>query len=178
MEDVIRLAETEDVDQVHALTLQAYAPIRELNIKFSAATADRDLVVENITRNASYVLERDGEIAATVTVQYPWTHPEHIVPYPFIWWFAVHPKFKRKGVGSKLLSYVEEKILGEQAKAPAVYLATAKRHPWLVEIYERRGYQAFQEKVHEGDDIVFLRKVLNPSLYNLLDHHVGIGEQR
>ncbi len=169
MTDTIRLASAEDTEAILALTLKAYQPIRELNIKFLAATADRQLVLNNITRNATYLLERNGQIAATVTIRYPWANPDHDDPYPFIWWFAVHPDFKQKGVGSTLLSYVEEKVLRDQVKAPAVYLATAKRHPWLVGIYERRGYEAFKEKIYEGDDIVFLRKVLDEPLYQILE---------
>ncbi|WP_445486755.1 GNAT family N-acetyltransferase [Niallia sp. 03133] len=64
-------------------------------------------------------------------MRFPWADPEPISPYPFIWWFAVDPKYKRKGIGSRLLTYVEEKILRDTVKAPAVYLATAERHPCL-----------------------------------------------
>ncbi|MET1029950.1 GNAT family N-acetyltransferase [Domibacillus tundrae] len=169
MADKIRLATAEDTEAILDLTLKAYQPIRELKIKFSAATADKQLVLNNITRNSTYLLERDGRAAATVTIRYPWADRDHDNPYPFIWWFAVHPDFKEKGIGSKLLAYIEEQVLCEQVKAPAVYLATAKRHPWLIGIYERRGYQAFEEKVYEGDDIVFLRKILNEPLYRILE---------
>ncbi|WNS78369.1 GNAT family N-acetyltransferase [Domibacillus sp. DTU_2020_1001157_1_SI_ALB_TIR_016] len=173
MTHLIRLASAEDADAILDLTLKAYQPIRDLNIRFSAAHADRELVLHNLTQNATYLLEKNGRIAATVTVRYPWADPGHEA-YPFIWWFAVHPDFKQKGIGSALLSYVEEEVLTKQVKAPAVYLATATRHPWLVGIYERRGYKTFKEKVHEGDNIVFLRKILNPSLYELIEKRESI----
>jgi len=173
MTELIRLASVEDAEEILDLTLKSYQPIRDLNIRFSAAHADIELVLHNITQNATYLLGKNGRIAATITVRYPWVDPGHEA-YPFIWWFAVHPDFKKEGIGSALLSYVEEEVLTKQVKAPAVYLATAKHHPWLVGIYERRGYKAFKEKVHEGDKIVFLRKVLNKSLYELVEKRESI----
>jgi S-(2-succino)cysteine N-acetyltransferase len=173
----IRLAVVEDAPTVLDLTLRAYEPIRELNIIFTAATADLQLVTNNIQRNATYVLEQDGCIIATVTVRYPWADPEHFSPYPFIWWFAVDPVYKQKGIGSTLLSWVEDKVLRDQVKAPAVYLATAERHPWLVSIYERRGYRIFYEKGNKEDKIVFLRKILNESLYHIIENQVQIANK-
>lgn len=170
MTQFIRLATAEDASEILDVTLRAYEPIRELNIDFLAATADLQLVTNNISRNATYVLEQDGHIIATVTVRYPWADPDHFNPYPFIWWFAVDPIYKRKGIGSTLLSWVENNVLRDQVKAPAVYLATAVRHPWLVSIYERRGYKIFDEKLKKEDKIVFLLKVLDETLYRVIEN--------
>ncbi len=148
MAQQIRLAKIGDAPNVLDMTLRAYEPIRELNIMFSAATADLQLVTNNIRRNATYVLEQDDRIIATVTVRYPWADPEHFSPYPFIWWFAVDPAYKQKGLGSTLLTWVEEKLLRDQIKAPAVYLAITKRHTWLVSIYKGRGYKIFDQYNH------------------------------
>jgi len=177
MTQLIRLATLEDTSRVLDVTLRAYKPIHELNIKFTAATADLQLVTNNIRRNATYVLEQDGRIIATVTVRYPWADPEHFSQYPFIWWFAVDPEYKQKGIGSTLLSWVEEKVLRDQVKAPAVYLATAERHPWLVSIYERRGYTIFDERDFEGDKIVYLHKILDESLYHIIENQIPISHK-
>ncbi|MGE7877666.1 hypothetical protein [Peribacillus muralis] len=68
MTQLIRLATVMDASEVLGVTLRAYEPIRDLNIKFLAATADLQLVTNNIRRNLTYVLERDGQIVSTVTV--------------------------------------------------------------------------------------------------------------
>ncbi|MFD9627681.1 GNAT family N-acetyltransferase [Peribacillus muralis] len=170
MTQLIRLATVKDATEVLNVTLRAYEPIRELNINFLAATADLQLVTNNIRRNLNYVLEQEGQIVATVTVRLPWNDPDQFSPYPFIWWFAVDPLHKQKGIGSTLLTWVEEKALRDQVKAPAVYLATADRHPWLVSIYERRGYEIFAERDHDGEKIVFLRKILDEPLYRLIEN--------
>ena len=177
MTQLIRLASLEDASSVLDVTLRAYEPIRNLNIKFTAATADLQLVINNIRRNATYVLEHDGSIIATVTVRYPWADPDRFSPYPFIWWFAVDPAFKQKGIGSTLLAWVEENVLRDQVKATAVYLATAARHPWLVSIYEKRGYTIFAEKDFEGEKIVYLRKILDEVLYQIIKNQLPIGSK-
>ncbi|PJN87336.1 GNAT family N-acetyltransferase [Bacillus sp. mrc49] len=177
MSQLIRLATVTDASEVLGVTLRAYEPIRDLNIKFLAATADLQLVTNNIRRNLTYVLEQDGQIVSTVTVRHPWNDPEHFSPYPFIWWFAVDPLYKQKGIGSALLTWVEENMLRDQVKAPAVYLATADRHPWLVSIYERRGYEIFAERVHDGEKIVYLRKILDETLYRIIENKEPLVNQ-
>ncbi|MBD8588254.1 GNAT family N-acetyltransferase [Peribacillus simplex] len=170
MTQLIRLATVKDAPEVLNVTLRAYEPIRELNINFLAATADLQLVTNNIRRNLTYVLEQEGQIVSTVTVRHPWNDPDQFSPYPFIWWFAVDPLYKQKGFGSTLLTWVEENILRKQVKAPAVYLATAERHPWLGSIYERRGYEIFAERDHDGEKIVYLRKILDETLYRIIEN--------
>ncbi len=67
-----RLATEADADELLSLTLRAYEPIRKLGINFAAATADKELVLNNIQKNACYVLEEDGRILATISLRMPW----------------------------------------------------------------------------------------------------------
>nr|WP_311632673.1 hypothetical protein [Peribacillus simplex] len=64
MTQLIRLATVKDAPEVLNVTLRAYEPIRELNINFLAATADLQLVTNNIRRNLTYVLEQEGQIVS------------------------------------------------------------------------------------------------------------------
>lgn len=45
-----RLATERDADELLSLTLRAYEPIRKLGINFAAATADKELVLNNIQK--------------------------------------------------------------------------------------------------------------------------------
>lgn len=49
-----RLATERDADELLSLTLRAYEPIRKLGINFAAATADKELVLNNIQKNACF----------------------------------------------------------------------------------------------------------------------------
>lgn len=167
MSELFRLATVEDAEELLDLTLRAYEPIRKLGIKFPAATATIQLVKENIQNSRCYIMEINGKIVATITAR---TYKE-ITNWPFLWWFAVDPLVKKKGVGSKLLTWVEETVIRDQLGAPAVTLATSDRHPWLIPMYERKGYERFFE-VDQGEEGkgVFLRKILHPERYELEKH--------
>jgi GNAT superfamily N-acetyltransferase len=156
-----RLAMLEDAEELLALSLEAYEPIRQLGIHFAAATADIDTVRKNIANNACYVMEQDGRMIATVSVRMPWGPQPGPFGLPHIWWFAVNPKTGQKGIGSTLLHWVEETVIRDTLKAPAVSLGTADKHPWLLQMYERKGYaQAGQKDLGKGHITVFMRKEL------------------
>jgi GNAT superfamily N-acetyltransferase len=171
MAESIRIAGADDAPAVLDLLRAAYQPLREMGIRFTAVTADLDLVRRTVERHTTFLLEHDGEPVATVSVRFPWPVGEgHLASYPFIHWFAVAPNLKRQGVGSALLQHVEADFLRDRIKAPAVYLATATRHPWLQGIYERRGYEPFHGHLGSGGEaIVFLRKILLPEIYRDLE---------
>ncbi|WP_426445945.1 GNAT family N-acetyltransferase [Paenibacillus sp. S-38] len=157
MTEVYRLAAAEDAEELLALILGAYQTIRELNIAFTAAQADLDLVRGNIVNNSCYVLEIDGEIAATISLK----SLEEVTPHPFLYWFAVDPKQKGRGVGRRLLDHVEDTVVRLGLQASAVTLATSRKHPWLLPMYERRGYRPFFERdLGDDDKLVFMTKVL------------------
>nr|WP_229525232.1 GNAT family N-acetyltransferase [Paenibacillus farraposensis] len=106
---------------------------------------------ENITNHDCYVLEVDGVIQV-------------ITDLPFVMWFAVDPATHGKGYGRKLLNWVEQTIIRDQAGAPAVTLATAEKYPYLLSMYERWGYERIHAFDHgTGDGTMhLLRKVVNP----------------
>lgn len=96
MKPQYRLAVERDAEQLLALTLRAYEPIRKLGIRFAAAHADLDLVLKNIRENACYVMEEDGRIIATITLRMPWGKQPGPYGVPHIWWFAVDPDTGKK----------------------------------------------------------------------------------
>ncbi len=92
MADSIRIAGADDAPAVLDLLRAAYQPLRDMGIRFTAVTADLDLVRRIVERHTTFLLERDGEAVATVSVRFPWPIGEgHLASYPFIHWFAVAP---------------------------------------------------------------------------------------
>lgn len=157
MGEIFRLAGESDTGQLLTLIEGAYQSIRDLNIDFRAIRADYDFVRTNSEENACYVLERDGRILATLSLKYM----EEVSVYPFLFLLAVHPAEQSRGIGSRLLQYVEEEIVRDTLLSPASTLATSRKHPWLLPFYERKGYQPFYERDLGTDDkLVFLIKNL------------------
>ena len=137
----IRIATESDAEALQQLMHEAFTPLRELGIDWPSVNADLALVKDNLTKNTTFVLEDDKEIISTITVRFPWESKRRISIYPFVWWFATKPSYDGKGIGSKLLKYVEETFLRDTLKVPAVTLGTsARKHPWLLDIYKKRGY--------------------------------------
>jgi len=168
MSENIRLATEADAAELHAMLQKAYASLQEHNINFTITRASVDEVRDVLRRESTFVLETELGITATATVRFPWTLSHHAspAPWPFIHWFAVHEQAKGQGYGAKIIGYVEETILRDTLKAPAVYLATAIRHPWLTALYQRRGYEAFHTAINPlGVELVYLRKILNAEVY-------------
>ncbi|WP_339188172.1 sulfur-containing aminoacid acetyltransferase SnaB [Bacillus sp. FSL M8-0025] len=165
MKPQYRLAVERDAEQLLALTLRAYEPIRKLGIRFAAAHADLDLVLKNIRKNACYVMEEDGRIIATITLRMPWGKQPGPYGVPHIWWFAVDPGIGKKGIGTKLLQWLEETILRDTLKVPFVSLGTADKHPWLIEMYERKGYvRSGEQDLGKGHITVYMKKQLRHDL--------------
>lgn len=168
MTEIYRLATIEDAERLLYITYEAYVTIRELGLQWPAANANLALIQENVTSNECYVLEIDGEIKATVTLSKK-NNIKFITDLPFIMWFAVDPLCQGTGIGMKLLTWVEEAIIRDKLGAPALTLATAEKHPWLLSMYERRGYErlkAFDSGKGDGT-MHLLKKVVNPELYEV-----------
>lgn len=163
----VRLAIVKDKEELRELILRAYAPIRELGINFAATTADLELVEKNIKNNMCYVLEEDGRIIGTCSLRMPWGLQPGPCGFPHIYWFAVDPDLKKKGVGSFLLDWIEKNIVRDTLKSPAVTLGTANKHPWLVEMYEKHGYERVgTADLGKGHITIYLRKILLNELFD------------
>ncbi|MFC0329973.1 GNAT family N-acetyltransferase [Paenibacillus sepulcri] len=163
MSEIYRLAVLKDAPRLLHIIYEAYATIRELELHWPAANADLALIEDNIRHNECYVLEIDGLITATVTLSKN-GEIKSITDLPFIKWFAVDPAYQGRGFGGRLLTWVEETVIGERLGASAVTLATAEKHPWLLSMYERRGYERFHAfETDNGDGTMhLLRKAIHP----------------
>ncbi|MEW4369620.1 GNAT family N-acetyltransferase [Paenibacillus kandeliae] len=159
---VYRQAVLDDAIELHQVIVDAYEPLRQLEIPFPAGYATVEIIENNIAAHECYVLLRDGQIAATVTLDRD-DQPrlKALSDLPFIRWFAVAPRFKGQGDGARLLDWVEQQIILGKHHQPGVMLATASRHPWLAAMYERKGYRIFHDYVNQGEHIVYMAKQLN-----------------
>lgn len=172
----IRLAELKDAEKLLDLVLRAYGPIRKLGINFAAATADINLAREHIKNNMVYIMEDEGVFRATVALRMPWGINPGPCGFPHIGWFAVNPDIARKNVGSTLLKFVEQNVIVDKLKSPAVTLGTAENHPWLVDMYEKKGYQKIgKADLGKGHITVYLRKILIPELFENIRNKENIN---
>lgn len=166
MSTLFRQATLADEEAYLALALAAYAPTRDLGLKFDAAYADIAMVRRHIQRNGVYVMEMDGRLVSSFSIRYPWGPEPGPFGLPHLGWFATDPAYKRQGLGKQMLAWLEQQVLIEQLKAPAVSLGTAVNHPWLVDVYKHYGFRDVCEAdLGKGHITVFMEKILQPDLY-------------
>ncbi|ULL15294.1 GNAT family N-acetyltransferase [Paenibacillus sp. H1-7] len=165
MSEVYRLARPEDAEEVLRIIRGAYASLERLGIEFRAVHADLAMVRDNIIHHSCFVLFQGDAMTATISLR----SLEEVTEYPFLYWFAVDPLVNGRGVGTKLLTFAEETVVRDTMGAPAVTLATSLKHPWLLPMYERRGYERFYEReLGKDDKLVFLSKRLLPEAQTIL----------
>ncbi|MGS4198809.1 GNAT family N-acetyltransferase [Staphylococcus pseudintermedius] len=164
----IRMATLDDAEALHKLMHRAFTPLREVGIDWPSVNATLEMIQDNIQNNAAYVLEVEGKIVSTLSIRFPWEPSQPVSKYPFVWWFATDPDYGGVGYGNQMMTYVEETILRDTLKAPAVVLGTsARKMSWLKDVYERRGYETFFSFEDEtGDEGAMMVKVLIPERYN------------
>ena len=161
MTQTYRLAKKQDAPTLQQLLVQAYASNTEVGIHFAAAHADIAMAEKHINNNVCYLLEDEGLLLGTVSLRMPWGPQPGPIGLPHIGWLAVSPTAGKKGIGGQLLDFIEQDIVRDQLKCPAVTLGTAVEHPWLPKLYENRGYEKFAETaLGLGHITVYYKKTL------------------
>ncbi|TRZ40642.1 GNAT family N-acetyltransferase [Niallia circulans] len=166
-EDIFRIATKEDAPAFLELLSSAFKSVGELGINWPSTRATLEMVTENIVNSTAVVLERDGRLISTLTIRFPWESTAPVSGYPFVWWFATAPDLSGQGIGNKLLEYVENTLLRDTFKAPAFTLGTSgKKHPWLLDMYKRKGYKEYFQHENDGDIGILMYKVLIPERFD------------
>jgi hypothetical protein len=161
---VFRQLHAGDREEYLTLMLAAYKPIYALGIPFDAATATLEKVTQHIAEHGVYAVFSEGVMRASVTIRYPWGPIPGPFGVPHFGWFGAHPNYKDRRWGREIQEWVEQNILIDKLKAPAVSLGTAVTHPWLKQMYERRGFESIHEvHIGTGHNIVFMKKILEKS---------------
>ena len=80
-------------------------------------------------------------------------------------WFAVDPRYQRKGVGTALLKRVENEVSRRGAKELFVYTSSYPDFEQARRFYERRGFRRVDRVDHPrfSEDMIFFRKELKPA---------------
>jgi ribosomal-protein-alanine N-acetyltransferase len=80
----------------------------------------------------------------------------------YIQTLAVVPRWRGRGVGSRLIAYAEARIFRE---SPNVFINASSFNPGAQRLYERLGYEVvgeFKDYIVPGHSEVLLRKTIGP----------------
>ncbi|CAM5219591.1 S-(2-succino)cysteine N-acetyltransferase [Ureibacillus acetophenoni] len=123
--------------------------------------ADVEMTTRHLQTNLCFFMEYEGKVSQVISKcpLSPNPGPEKV---PHIGWFATDPDSGQKGLGSKLLTWLEEEVLKNRLRTPYVTLGTADKHPWLIQMYERKGYKVFSQKdLGKGHITIYMKKEFN-----------------
>ncbi|QKJ86846.1 GNAT family N-acetyltransferase [Paramixta manurensis] len=162
-----RQVREDEVETYLALMHAAYAPVKALGIHFDAASADREKAWLHLQRHGVYALYANGVMVSSITVRYPWGPLPGPFNLPHIGWFGAHPDYAGQRYGRQVQDLLEQQILIGQLRAPAVSLGTAINHPWLKEMYLKRGFQPMHTTdLGKGHITLYMKKVLNAAAHD------------
>lgn len=165
--DRLRVATIADAPAYLKLIQEAFQEVKDYGIDWPSTNATLESVTENIEKSMALVLERDGRLISTITIKQPWESRTPVSNYPFLWWFATANDYRGQGIGKQFLEQVEQEVLINILKAPAYVLGTSgKKHPWLLDMYLRNGYQVLDKHEMDEDITVSLYKVLIPKRFD------------
>ncbi len=149
----IRLISGSDsIKELTELVHVAYKELADLGFKYWGVYQSEEDTLERISYGECYVAIENGQIIGTVTLNYPETcegclwydRPEVTAFHQF----AVHPDFRKMGIGSKLMDLIEQRAFNLGADELALDIAIGATY--LIEMYKKRNYREVGEANWKG----------------------------
>lgn len=162
----IRLIEKSDsFEALTDLLHRAYAPLAAQGFRYLATHQDVDTTRRRAARGECYVVLEDAQIIGTIVLisasgRHPYCawydRPEVAV----LSQFAIEPQLQRRGRGSALMQFAEQRA--QRLGAREVAVDTAEQAFHLLRFYERRGYRevAREQWEHTNYRSIVLSKAL------------------
>ncbi|NLC19359.1 MAG: GNAT family N-acetyltransferase [Clostridiales bacterium] len=142
-----RPATVEDLDEICCLIRRAIELMEQQGIfQWDELYPAREDFLEDINNNSLYLAVEDDRIIAVYVINQEcdeeyhkcdWKNPQESAC--IIHRFCVSPDFQNKGIGSKVLSDVEEQIRGMGYKS--IRLDVFSGNPYALRLYEKKGYE-------------------------------------
>jgi len=135
--------ETDDVDAITSMLHDAYAPLASEGMRFIGSHQDSETTRKRMAQGETIVAEHQGTIVGIITLR-PSTTTSPIPFYTLdgrmnFGQFGVRPAYQRRGIGSTLLEFVEQRAAEQGAEILA--LDTSENAKQLIALYERKGYR-------------------------------------
>lgn len=141
---MIRLVESDDsMEEITNLLHRAYARLAAMDLKFVATYQDIETTAHRFSLGEGYVALIDREIVGTISLKLPgtgigceWYLRKDVSIFNQ---FAVEPEFQNRGLGGRMLDFVERRA--KSLGASEIALDTAEGATHLIAYYAKRGYR-------------------------------------
>ena len=145
----IRRATKSDLPGIQACALAAYQIyVERIGREPAPMVAD---FAASIEAGQLYIFEVDGQLGGFVVcyTRSDYVHLENV---------AVSPAFQQRGIGKKLIEFVEQQA--RVGGISRVELYTNAKMTENLGLYPRLGYEQFDRRFEDGFDRVYFRKTL------------------
>lgn len=166
------IAASDSLVELTDLLHEAYRALAGQGMRFVASHQDEKVTARRIGKGECYLAFHEGELIGTVTLDdaahtkgSPWYERPDVASFHQ---FAVRPHWQGRGIGSRMLDYIE--CRAAQKGVVELALDTAEPAGRLINFYARRGYR-FIEYVRW--DAVNYRSVLLSKRLTQPDGAVG-----
>jgi predicted N-acetyltransferase YhbS len=143
----IRLANENDVPAVRQLVNAAYKELADRGLNYTATYQDNEETWQRMKKGRCFLLFEQDLIIGTILF---WEQDflKRGKKSAYVGQFGIHPEYKRKGLGTLLMNYVEELAIKEGYES--IQLDTAQPATHLVNWYLKRQYQIIADEHWEG----------------------------
>lgn len=138
------LSREDSFESLTGLLHRAYAPLAKMGFRYLATYQDVTVTRDRAAQGECYVVTTSGRLIGTLLVVPPERRAPHCDWYDrpdvaVLSQFAVEPELQRRGVGTRLLCFGEQRALELGASEVSVDTAESAFH--LIRLYEKRGYR-------------------------------------
>jgi GNAT superfamily N-acetyltransferase len=153
-QDIRLFTSADSISELTLLIRRAYKGLADLGFNYTGAYQDESITLARIKDGQCYVLIQDSVLIGTITIRLhsayyaeklEWFRRKDVA---MCGQFAVDPDQQRKGLGSKLMDFVEQRAC--ELGALELALDTAEGALHLVRLYTRRGYRFIGFIQHHG----------------------------
>ena len=132
----------DSVEELTELLHRAYKRLADMGLNFIATFQSVEYTRNYFKKGECYILESNNKLLGTVFYYTSmWDDAPEIFKMSdsvLIGKFAVEPELQNKGLGSKLMDFVEEHAIKNNKKR--VVLDTSEKALHLIDYYNKRGY--------------------------------------
>ncbi|HET6402053.1 MAG TPA: GNAT family N-acetyltransferase [Candidatus Kapabacteria bacterium] len=143
--EIREFQQTDSISELTELIHSAYKPLAEMGFRMWGSWQTDEITQDRVERaHTTLVALIKGRMIATISLYPP--RPNHPCEHYRVAWcfgqFAVLPEMQRTGIGSQLITLVEQRAKQEGARFIALDTAETAFH--LIRYYEKRGYKFVQ----------------------------------
>ena len=137
------LKPSDSLQKLTHLLHRAYQPLLAQGLRYVATHQDVDITKRRIAAGSCLVLTQSTKLVGTVCLYGPGTHLQNRYfqnqGVAHFGQFAVDPKLKGRGLGSRIMDVIEESAARHDYRELA--LDTSDKATRLIEFYKRRDYK-------------------------------------